>query len=95
MRFFLLPLMGASLVAGFVPVVHKPTITTTQLEMERREVLLTGIMALAAPAVANAARPTASSTYFFDDSQVNEPSQQSTDGKLDLNAAFVVSGDEN
>lgn len=62
--------------------------------MDRRDFVLgvaTGVVAAAAvgmPAVASA-KP--ASTWFYDDSETREPSQQATDGRLDLNSAFVVS----
>jgi hypothetical protein len=64
----------------------------TSLAMERREfheailTILGGILAV--PTVASA-KP--ASTFFFDDESVQEPAQQSTGGKVDVNAAFVVS----
>jgi hypothetical protein len=75
-----------------MPVVHRaaPTKTSTQLDMERREVLITGILGLAAaPGLAHAK----GSTFFYDDKieDVREASQMPTGGKLDLNSAFVVS----
>lgn len=60
---------------------------TTCIHMQRRDVLLLGGI-LFAPSVANAK---AASTYFFEDNLVQEPAQQYTGGKLDVNAAFVVS----
>jgi hypothetical protein len=61
----------------------------TAVAMERREVLIAGLIGLATlPAVANA-RP--ASTWFFDENieNVKEESQMRTDGRLDINAAFV------
>jgi hypothetical protein len=49
---------------------------------------LAGVMGLIAFPEQSQAKP--ASTLFFDDSMVNEPSQMATDGKTDLNAAFVV-----
>ena len=65
--------------------------TTTQLHLDRRDfcfaagVGLLGVM----PAAANA-KP--ASTWFFDEKieEVYEPAQQATNGRLDLNSAFVV-----
>ena len=93
MRLYLLiAFVGTLTVNAFVPTVPKAaaTTTTTQLEMERRDVLITGIMGLvAAPGLAHAK----GSTFFYDDKieEVREPSQMATDGKVDLNSAFVVS----
>lgn len=90
MRLALLLLAPAAVLA-FVPAVQKTT-SSTKLDMERRDVLITGIMGLvAAPGMAQAV--SASSTFFYDDKieQVKEASQMPTGGKLDLNSAFVVS----
>ena len=58
--------------------------------MDRRQVIAAGISLIAGPAIANA-KP--SSTWFFDENieNVREESQMRTGGKLDINAAFVVS----
>jgi hypothetical protein len=70
---------------------HRPAVDTS-LAMERREfheallTILGGVLAV--PTVASA-KP--ASTFFFDDESVQEPAQQSTGGKVDVNAAFVVS----
>jgi hypothetical protein len=89
MRFTnLLIIAGLYAVSGFAPSMRKTT-TTTQLNLERRE-LLAGILELvAAPAIANAK----GSTWFYDQKieTVQEPAQMHTGGKVDLNAAFVVS----
>lgn len=75
--------------AHHTPCSRRPT---TSIEMERRDfhhALLTalgGIIAI--PSVASAK---AASTFFFDDDLVKEPAQQYTGGKMDVNAAFVVS----
>lgn len=88
-----IPLIVLSLFASavaFVPAVQKKVITSTQLNLERRDVLITGIMGLiAAPGIATAK----GSTFFYDDKieQVREESQMPTGGKVDLNSAFVVS----
>ncbi|GAX26630.1 hypothetical protein FisN_2Hh438 [Fistulifera solaris] len=67
---------------------HRPA--DTSLAMERREfheALLTIVGGVwAVPTVASA-KP--ASTFFFDDESVQEPAQQSTGGKVDVNAAFV------
>jgi hypothetical protein len=88
MRIAILLSLAASAIA-FVPAVEKRI--TTQLNLERRDVLITGIMGLiAAPGLASA-KP--ASTFFYDDKIefVKEESQQATGGKVDLNSAFVVS----
>lgn len=62
----------------------------TELGIERRDVVITGIAALiAAPRLAQAK---GSSTWFYDEKieTVKEASQMPTDGRLDVNAAFVV-----
>ncbi|GAX15841.1 hypothetical protein FisN_2Lh438 [Fistulifera solaris] len=64
--------------------------TDTSLDMERREFheailsIVAGVLAV--PTVASA-KP--ASTFFFDDELVQEPAQQNTGGKVDVNAAFV------
>jgi hypothetical protein len=76
-------------VAAFVPSVQKQKAQTV-LHLERRDVLITGIMGLlGSPAIATAK----GSTFFFDENieNVREQSQQATDGRIDLNSAFVVS----
>jgi hypothetical protein len=74
-------------VAAFIPAVQKQA-PKTVLHLERRDVLITGIMGLlGAPAIATAK----GSTFFFDDETVQEQSQQATNGLVDLNNAFVVS----
>lgn len=79
-------------VQGFTAHQWSPRHTTTFLEMERRAfhqaVLTTLGGILAVPAMASAK---AASTFFFDDDLVQEPAQQYTGGKMDVNAAFVVS----
>lgn len=91
MRIVFIALTFAACVTAFSPSVRiqKKTASTTQLDLGRRE-LLTGLAGLlAAPSLANAA----GSTFFFDDKieEVIEPSQLATGGKLDINAAPVVS----
>jgi len=84
----LLPLFVPTAVA-FLPAIQKtPVATTTKLDMERRDVLITGIMGLvAAPGLAQAT----GSTFFYDDKieEVREPQQMATGGKVDLNSAYV------
>lgn len=59
--------------------------------MDRRGFCITAALGVLSglPAVANA-KP--ASTWFFDEKieEVYEPAQQATDGRLDLNSAFVV-----
>jgi len=87
MRLALLLLAPAAALA-FVPAIQKTSTSATKLDMERRDVLITGIMGLvAAPAMAQAA----ASTNFYEDK--TEASQMATGGKVDLNSAFVVSCD--
>jgi len=87
MRLTILALLLAPALA-FVPAVQKAK-TTTKLDMQRRDVLITGIMGLvAAPTLAQAS----GSTFFYDQQeQRTEPTQMATDGRLDLNSAYVVS----
>lgn len=83
----------AVLTAAFSPQSAKKTKTSTRLDLNRREFgaaaatlgFLGGL-----PAIANA-KP--ASTWFWDEQieNVHEPAQQATDGRLDLNSAFVVS----
>lgn len=90
MRFAILFLIVQA-AAAFVPAVQKTAKTTTQLDLNRRDVVITGIMGLlSAPGIAQAA---SGSTFFYDDKieEVREASQQATEGgKLDLNGAPVV-----
>jgi Mn2+/Fe2+ NRAMP family transporter len=92
MRFFLILLIFSPVLA-FVPViVHKVNnvATTTNLDLHRRDLLITGVLGLiVAPEITHAK----SSTFFYDDKieeKPPEPSQMATDGKYDLNSAFVV-----
>ena len=69
---------------------QKPTFAT-KLQVQRRDVLVSGIATLlTVPGVA-VAKP--ASTFFYDDKIefVKEESQMPTGGKVDLNSAFVVS----
>ena len=89
MRFSLLLALFAPAALAFVPAIQKAPVAT-KLDMERRDLLITGVMGLvAAPGIANAA----GSTFFFDDKieEVREPQQMATGGKIDLNSAYVVS----
>lgn len=61
------------------------------LSMDRRQMIATGIATvIAGPSMAQA-KP--ASTWFFDENieNVKEEAQMKTSGKLDINAAFVVS----
>jgi photosystem II PsbU protein len=88
MRFFLLVLSFAASAMAFSPLIQVDKKTSsTQLGLKRRD-LLTGIAGLvAAPSIASAGK---GSTWFFKDKDIKEESQMATDGKLDLNGAFVV-----
>ena len=62
---------------------------STELQVNRRDLLMAGTLGLLfLPKTAEAA----SSTFFYDMNieNVREESQMATDGRLDLNAAFVV-----
>lgn len=75
---------------AFTPMTQKPTFAT-KLQVQRRDVLVSGIATLlTVPGVA-VAKP--ASTFFYDDKIefVKEESQMPTGGKVDLNSAFVVS----
>lgn len=51
---------------AFAPVAR--TKVSTELNLERREVLVTGVLGLlGAPVIANAESPSAASTFFFDE----------------------------
>lgn len=54
----------------------------------RRDALAVVVIGLIALPELSYAKP--ASTFFFEDNLTNEPSQMATDGKTDLNAAFVV-----
>ena len=90
MRVALLLLSLFASALAFAPAVQKTVRTSpTQLNVQRRDVLITGIMGfLAAPAIATAK----GSTFFYDEKIefVKEENQMATGGKLDLNSAFVV-----
>ena len=90
MRLFSLFVLLGSSVFAFTPVTQKPTFAT-KLQVQRRDVLVSGIATLlTVPGVA-VAKP--ASTFFYDDKIefVKEESQMPTGGKVDLNSAFVVS----
>lgn len=59
------------------------------MAMNRREALALTLVGLIAVPDKSNAKP--ASTFFFDDESVVEPSQMKTNGKTDLNSAFVVS----
>ena len=85
----LLYLLLGSSVFAFAPTPQMNS-CTTKLHAERREVLISGIATLlAVPGVA-LAKP--ASTFFYDEKIefVKEESQMPTNGKVDLNSAFVV-----
>mmetsp|Transcript_36441 Transcript_36441/g.75843 ORF Transcript_36441/g.75843 Transcript_36441/m.75843 type:complete len:159 (-) Transcript_36441:832-1308(-) len=89
MRSFFLLAVVAPLCHAFAP--HPAAgRTTTELQMERRDLLAAGALGLilAAPKVAEA-KP--ASTFFFDEhiETVREEAQLATGGRLDLNSAFV------
>ena len=88
---FFLSLLASAV--AFLPTVQRQKVTadvtTTQLNLERRDVIMTGILGwITVPGIATAK----GSTFFYDDKieQVREASQMPTGGKLDLNSAFVV-----
>lgn len=90
----ILLLTSLALTSSFTlhPSTNKPVKhLTTKLHSDRRDFCFAAGLGLlgAMPAAANAK---AASTWFFDEKieQVFEPSQQATDGRLDLNNAFVV-----
>ena len=73
---------------AFAPMPQQKRVETA-LAMDRRTMLIAGLSGLATlPAVTNA-KP--ASTWFFDENieNVREASQMRTNGKLDLNSAFV------
>jgi hypothetical protein len=92
MRFFIFVLIITPALA-FAPISFytKNTFSSsTKLNIHRRDVLITGVLALTGvPKLVNAK----SSTFFYDDKieeKPVEPSQMPTSGKIDLNSAFVV-----
>jgi hypothetical protein len=60
--------------------------------MNRRDVAFAAAAAVTMGLIASPeqAKAKPASTFFFEDNMVNEPSQMATDGKTDVNAAFVV-----
>lgn len=88
MKTFLVSLLLA-VTTAFSPEITKRVKTSTQLDLDRRG-FCAAALGLLIPSVANA-KP--ASTWFFDEKieEVYEPAQQATDGRLDLNSAFVVS----
>jgi photosystem II PsbU protein len=87
MRAFLVSLLALSASAfAPTPLQHR---AETALAMERRDVLIAGLTGLATlPAIANA---NPASTWFYDEriEDVREANQMRTDGRLDINSAFV------
>jgi hypothetical protein len=82
-------LIVLSLVDAFTPTLHK-TPFSTEINLQRRDVLVSGIAAVfTIPGIATA-KP--ASTFFYDEKIefVKEESQMPTNGKFDLNSAFVV-----
>jgi hypothetical protein len=93
MRTIVTLLFCAATAHAFAPLPQATRESTTALQVHRRDVLITGIMGLVAvPSLAHAK----GSTWFFDETieNVREPSQMATDGRVDLNSAFVVRGFE-
>ena len=93
MRLFIIA-TAMSIATAFAPTPAfktKVVVSPTELAVSRRDVILTGLLTAAAPMAANAKQKRAmgASTTFFDDSLVNEPAQQHTGDKLDINSAFV------
>lgn len=94
--YFILALAAVPWATAFapVPVVRSRTTSSTELysDVSRRDLLLTvasGIaVVVAAPEMASAK----GSTFFYDEKieNVREASQMPTNGKVDLNSAFVV-----
>jgi hypothetical protein len=81
-----------ALASAFTPscVTKTHRLTTTQLELTRRDIL-TGIAAsyMAAAAFTPVAEAVSSAT-FFEPEKLAEPAQMRQDGRVDLNSAFVV-----
>ena len=94
MKVFLI-LLTLSMATAFAPPRRKLSspIRTKALDMERRDLFLLGVSASVVVATPPIAQAKPASTWFFDKKieQVFEPSQMPTDGRLDLNTAFVVS----
>ena len=84
-------LVGGGLTEAFVPAIAPTTRVTTHLDMSTRRDVLGSIILGAGAAM----MPVKSASAFSQQLPDNafEPQQQATDGKLDLNAAFVVSHD--
>jgi hypothetical protein len=96
MRLALVCLAMAPLAAAFAPNFHATksgTSKDTHLNaMPRRDALLTTISGLVGFIVAPHPATAKGSTFFYDDKIefVKEESQMPTNGKVDLNSAFVV-----
>jgi hypothetical protein len=82
-------LSWGAMTLAFVPATAPYGKVKTQLEVSTRRDIL-GTMLIGASAVMLPAKEAAAFSQQLDD-YAFEPSQQATDGKLDLNAAFVVS----
>ena len=82
MRFYTV-LLGIATAQAFQPVVYSPRDTTTVMEATRRDTLALIGATLCFPAAAGAFSQQLPDNAY-------EPQQQRTDGKLDLNSAFVV-----
>lgn len=89
---FLSSLLFLPFAISFAPAVHVHR--STALHSTKRRLLITGIMGLILKPHQADAKP--ASTFFFDETieNVREPSQMRTGGRLDINSAFVVSGEE-
>lgn len=76
------------LVDAFTPTLQK-TPFSTEVNLQRRDVLVSGIAAVLTIPGAATAKP--ASTFFYDEKIefVKEESQMPTNGKFDLNSAFV------
>ena len=80
-------LSWGALALAFAPATAPYRMVTTQLEASRRDIL--GTMLIGASAALLPVKEAAAFSQQLDD-YAYEPQQQATDGKLDLNAAFVV-----
>ncbi len=94
MRNSLFFLAFASTSSAFVVVPSSTRLTTTALAATRRDVFAkAGIVAAAVIAASQSETSLAFHVAPYSD-DIPEPSQQATDGKLDLNGAFVVREDD-
>lgn len=78
--------------SSFVPLAKPQHSRLLALHATRRQVATEAIASFAFLAATQAAEAKPASTFFFDEKieTVHEPSQMPTNGKFDLNAAFVV-----